>query len=319
MAPAVEAVARDFRTYEQGTEQAGSRFRVTTELSAARALSTQLDLAVARLQRADEAFGCALTAVYQDPVDARRRVAQAATERGPDDALRTLRDRPERFGELAAGVKRRAFGLIEERDTRAARGAALDASARATEALAVGRDVAVRTLDARAGRTDEVLRDALRTLYRDGDRAKSAFERAAVEHGLRLTCDELCAAPRDVLTPLTEAERHFVVTVDAPDRDAPGVRLIFAVPLAGAAGPAAREVLWWLAGDGDAWAVERSGGAATAWAAMYGYAPVDAAAERLFAAHARQAAALQQLLGPTAYGRLLALYDAELAGSTIRR
>jgi hypothetical protein len=148
-------------------------------------------------------------------------------------------------------------------------------------------------------------------------RLPDPFERLAAECGLRLMCDELCAAPRDVLTPLAEAERHFVVTVSAPDRESPGVRLIFAVPLANAAGPAVRDVLWWLAGD--AWAVERSGGAANAWAAMYGYAPADATAEPLFAAHARQAAALQQLLGPTAYHRLLALYDAELAGPTRRR
>jgi len=137
------------------------------------------------------------------------------------------------------------------------------------------------------------------------------FNRFAAEYGLRLACDELCAAPRDVLAPLDAAEHHFLVTVDVPGSGVAGVRLIFAVPLAANAAPAMCDVLWWLAGD--AWAVERAGGAADVWAATYGYAPAHAAVVRLFACHVRQAAALRTLLGRAAYDQLVALYDAEIA------
>lgn len=137
------------------------------------------------------------------------------------------------------------------------------------------------------------------------------FERFAAECGLRLTCDELCTAPRDVLTPLDEAERHVLVTVSADDAHAPGVKLIFSAPLAAEGAPPLRDVLWWIAGD--AWAIERSRGAAGVWAATYGYPPEEIVTARLYACHARQAAALRALLGPAAYERLVALYDTDVA------
>jgi hypothetical protein len=142
------------------------------------------------------------------------------------------------------------------------------------------------------------------------------FERFAADCGLRLAFEPLCSAPRDVLIPIEEAERHFVVTLHVQGRDSPGVRVIFAVPLASGATPGMRDVLWWLAGD--AWAVERSRGEPDLWAATFGYPPRHPGVAQLFDCHARQCAALLALLGREAYDRLIALYDAEIKAPSRR-
>ena len=142
------------------------------------------------------------------------------------------------------------------------------------------------------------------------------FDRFSAECSLRRTCEDLCTAPRDLLAPLSEAEQHYVVTLEGPASDsgaARPVRLVFATPLSEAASPSMRDILWWLAGD--AWAIERAGGKLAAWASTYGYSADDPLAKRLFERCTRQVRGLSTLLGEADYQRLLALYEASLSSS----
>ena len=143
------------------------------------------------------------------------------------------------------------------------------------------------------------------------------FDVFAVHRGLRLECQLLYAAPRDVLQPPNESDQYFLVTLSRPAAAA-SVRLVFATPLREPDAPTIRDVLWWLAGD--AWALEHVGSALEPWAAHHGYPPADPATVRLFESHAQQAAALATLLGPVDCRRLLTLYEAQVSaqGSSTR-
>jgi hypothetical protein len=136
-----------------------------------------------------------------------------------------------------------------------------------------------------------------------------SFDRFAAECGLTVTAEALYAAPRDVLHPPADSDRHYLVTIrrDAVPR---ALCLVYLTPLTDVAPPSVRDVLWWLAGD--AWAVERAGRRLDAWAADHGYARDDAT-DRLFECHCRQATALRDLVGEAGYRRLLDLYHAEVA------
>ncbi len=182
-APAVEAVARDLRAYERLTEVAGEQYRAGLDASAARARSASLDAAADRVRHTEEAFGRALATVYRDPETARRAFAEVAAERGPDHALRVLRDTPERLGDLVTVVERRAFGLVEERHSASARAAAGHAAVRGAEVAAAERALAAAVLEARARRLEETFREELGALYRDPERARAAFVQNALDRG----------------------------------------------------------------------------------------------------------------------------------------
>ena len=140
------------------------------------------------------------------------------------------------------------------------------------------------------------------------------FARFVDECGLRLTAECLSVAPRDVLTPIAQAEQHFLVTLSRPDVAADPVRLIFVTPLTSSEPPKIRDVLWWAASD--AWMLEEGRREIEAWAAVFGYPPDDAATVRLFQHHTGQADALLNLLGESGYRRLLDLYDRESSPSS---
>jgi hypothetical protein len=135
------------------------------------------------------------------------------------------------------------------------------------------------------------------------------FERYAVQCGLRLESEPVLAAPRDVLTPLSDADQHHLVSLESRSGDT--LHVIFITPLIDSAPPGVRDVLWWLAAD--AWAVERSGRSVGRWASAYGYPPETDATARLFNQHVAQARTLSTVLGDENYRRLLALYEAEAA------
>lgn len=136
------------------------------------------------------------------------------------------------------------------------------------------------------------------------------FEAFAEHCGLRMEHELLYVAPRDVLHPPSDSDQYFLVTLSGPAGDLP-VRLVYAIPLTDADAPGVRDVLWWLAGD--AWALEQTGRILDAWAAHYGYPPADSATRRLFELHVRQATALDALLGPVDYRRLITLYGLQVA------
>jgi hypothetical protein len=124
-----------------------------------------------------------------------------------------------------------------------------------------------------------------------------------------MTADAMYVAPRDVLHPPTESDELYVVTLTCPAHAATPLHLIFAMPLTEGRAPTMRDVLWWLASD--AWAIETAHRGLAAWAAQHDYAVDAPATARLFARHVQQATDLAALLGPMAYRRLLALFEAE--------
>lgn len=136
------------------------------------------------------------------------------------------------------------------------------------------------------------------------------FEVFAEHCGLHVEHELLYAAPRDVLHPPSDSDQYFLVTLSGPTGDL-FVRLVYATPLTDADAPGVRDVLWWLAGD--AWALEQTGSILEAWAAHYGYPPADPATRRLYDLHVRQATALETLLGPVDYRRLITLYGLQVA------
>ena len=139
-----------------------------------------------------------------------------------------------------------------------------------------------------------------------------AFESFAAQAGLEIESEPLIAAPRDVLTPLADVERHFLVTLTRAKAGG-RVRLVFITPAAEPATPSTRDVIWWLAAD--AWAVERSPRTAATWAATYGYAAEDEATLALYRQQVHQSDALRVLLGASNYDALLALYESEVSQS----
>lgn len=136
------------------------------------------------------------------------------------------------------------------------------------------------------------------------------FQAFAAELGLRVTTEELSAAPRDVLASPADQDRYFLVTVAGPRETAGQVRMLF-VTGADESQPSMRDILWWLASD--SWAVEESGRDYARWAAVYRYAADDLVGARLFRMHASQADATRALVGDAAYRRLLRLYQTEVA------
>lgn len=139
------------------------------------------------------------------------------------------------------------------------------------------------------------------------------FEAFAARLGLRVTTEELVAAPRDVLAPPAESERYVLATLSGPHADRESLRMLFVTEPADVDSPTLRDVLWWL--SADSWAVEHAGRNYADWACMYRYADDDAAAMRRFKAHVRQATGLADLLGRGDYESLLGLYREQVVSA----
>jgi len=136
------------------------------------------------------------------------------------------------------------------------------------------------------------------------------FEAFATEFGLRLRTEELSAAPRDVLAPGVDQDRYYLVTIVGRRADSAEFRTLF-ITGADEAPPTTRDVFWWLASD--SWAVERSEGDYQQWATALSRARDTPEDRHLFELHSRQADKARVLLGDVAYGKLLALYEIEVA------
>lgn len=137
------------------------------------------------------------------------------------------------------------------------------------------------------------------------------FDRFAAECGLRITVENISAAPRDVTAPPSDLDRYFLVSLSSFRGDLAPLRMVF-IDDPARDGPTFRDVLWWL--SADCWGAEQSGRDYPRWAEMYQYAHDDLAARRLFELHVSQAVALNEMLGDAAYRALLGIYTAELQG-----
>jgi hypothetical protein len=135
------------------------------------------------------------------------------------------------------------------------------------------------------------------------------FEQLAAECGLRISVERVSLAPRDLAAPPDESERCYLITVAGPEGGT-AARLAFVRSLQDASPPSVRDALWWLASD--AWAIERSGGDISRWAAIQRLTPADTMIEREFAHYSAQSRALALALGTDAYQRLLAAYESSV-------
>jgi hypothetical protein len=179
----VEAVARDLQAYEHRAALAGEQYQAGLTASAAQARAARLEVVASRAAQGTDAFTRALDAVYRDPDAARRAIAETAARNGADVAMRGLRDAPERYGELATTVERRAFGLVGVQSSAPARAAAGRAADLGLEAAVAQHELHAVTVDARARRLEEAFRAELGAMYHDPDRAQAAFARRAGERG----------------------------------------------------------------------------------------------------------------------------------------
>ena len=107
----VDEVAGHLRTHERATELVREQYTAEMEANAARARAQQLEEAIHRAETARGAFDRALSAVYRDPTKAHNRFTVTVEQKGLTEATRTMRERPEEYGELVAVEKPRAFGL----------------------------------------------------------------------------------------------------------------------------------------------------------------------------------------------------------------
>lgn len=139
------------------------------------------------------------------------------------------------------------------------------------------------------------------------------FVSFADKHGIRITTEDLSAAPRDVLAQPADLERHVLVVLSGVRADA---RALYALHISEGCDPrqiSFRDALWWLAAD--SWALEQAARDYTRWSDVYGYASENPATLRLFHLHTRQADGLQGLVGMEGYRELLGLYQEEVTNS----
>ena len=135
------------------------------------------------------------------------------------------------------------------------------------------------------------------------------FEQLAADFGLRISVERVSLAPRDLAAPRDEVERCYLVTIAGPEGGT-AAQLAFVRALSDPSPPSVRDALWWLASD--AWAIERSGGDITRWAAVQRLTPSDTAVGREFEHYSTQSRALALALGADAYQRLLAAYESSV-------
>jgi hypothetical protein len=142
-----DGLADDLRTYERLVEVGRERYNAEIEMSAGQARLAQLDAATERAKKALEGFRETLRAVYRDPDHALTSFLSAGGPE-PSAAVRDMRERPERFGDLVTAQR---TGRSHTDDS-AAREAARTAAAAARELIEAERAFRVAIGHARNGR-----------------------------------------------------------------------------------------------------------------------------------------------------------------------
>lgn len=189
----VDEVTGHLRTHERATELVQEQYTAEMEANAARARAMRLDEAVRRAEAAHGAFDQALSAVYRDPSEAKRRFTVAVEEKGLTEATWVMRERPEEYGELVAVEKPRAFGLGWTRDDTSARSAAPCASINGRDAMEAEQAAKQVGLGVRNRRLETAWSRELGELFEDPAAARAAFERQVREDGP----DKVAKAVRD--------------------------------------------------------------------------------------------------------------------------
>ena len=131
----VADLAQAIRAYEARLELERRRYDVEIEVSASRARSTDLHTAEARMRAAETSFTRSLGNVYREPLAAKQVFEGLVLNRGQAEAIRTIREEPERLGQLLTSRRTRVLGLGNASDATQARTAARFTAMRALEAL----------------------------------------------------------------------------------------------------------------------------------------------------------------------------------------
>lgn len=132
---AMSSLKAEFDVHERINELARERFSAERDVAAAEARVLRVDVAVVRAERANNAFNVALAKAYRDPDAARTAFLNLAGERGRGDAVSTMREKPELFGEFVAAKEGRAFGARHEQMIEPARAAAREAAGYGAEVV----------------------------------------------------------------------------------------------------------------------------------------------------------------------------------------
>lgn len=155
--PGPPGLVHDLREMERRSWTRDDHTRAVQHTAYARARADSMRWAVERATAAGDRFNAALDTCYEDARKARAGFDRMAREQGVEQAVRTLRERPEHFGYLNTQEQRRMMGLIITRDDSFAR-------MRATNAAELGRAAAEARGKAptlwEAGRAAAVLRAA---------------------------------------------------------------------------------------------------------------------------------------------------------------
>ena len=179
----VADLAQAIQAYEARLELERRRYDAEIAASASRARFADLHAAEALTRAAEASFTQSLRAVYREPLAARQVFEGLVANKGQTEAIRTMREEPERVGQLLTSRRARVLGLGNGRDDTQARMAARFTAMRASEALEARRawqavapePTAVRREEERATANQRAVQDELRRAPR-----RDALERRII-------------------------------------------------------------------------------------------------------------------------------------------
>ncbi len=163
----VADLAQAIRAYEARLELDRRRYDAEIGASASRAQSAELDAAEARARAVETSFTHALGAVYREPLAARQVFEGLLENKGQAEAIRIVREEPQRLGQLLTAQRTRVFGLGHGSDDTQARTAARFAARKAREAVETRRAAQAVALEPTAARREEERVTANRRAVRD--------------------------------------------------------------------------------------------------------------------------------------------------------
>ncbi len=178
-----DALARELRTYQQAIALGQARVEAETSLQAARARLDRLGIVIERAEQTSAAFDRALARVYRNPAEARVVFNQMVGGQGLEEATRSLRSAPERFGTLRSVAHARLGGLLTARDETEARSAAGAAVELGREAYDTERALWRIAAESRIRRLEDSLVRELAKAFREPGAARAQFLQMTAEQG----------------------------------------------------------------------------------------------------------------------------------------
>ena len=194
---ALNEIADGLEKYERASNLKEEVRTTRSELDAAQARVSRLELTHTRAQAAFEQFNSSLAAVYHDSESAGKAFTKLARQGGIAEAVRTMNERPERFG-LLRTTERRVLGLRTVESDQDARRHTPAAARAGQDAMACEREMWTAASEARIRRLDEVFADRLRSVFVDEKAAAAAFTQLAARDGADAATNTLRTSPREL-------------------------------------------------------------------------------------------------------------------------